>query len=216
MSFIDIPVPHGHLEALLWRVEGARGAAVVCHPHPLHGGTMHNHVTYRVADAFRQAGVSTLRFNFRGVGRSTGTYDDGRGEVDDARAALDFVQRTHPGLPLYLGGFSFGGRVALKLAAEDARAERVLVAGLALRGLGLTLFDHGFLRQLARPKAFIHADRDEYAPLEEIRALVDELPPPARLFVVEDADHLCTGRLDALAAVAKEAVQWLLAVPPGQ
>src|SRR5688572_6016313 len=114
MSFVDLPAPHGHLEALFWRVEGARAAAAVCHPHPLHGGTMHNHVAYRIADAFRQAGVSTVRFNFRGVGRSTGTYDEGRGEVDDARAALDFLQREHPGIPLYLGGFSFGSRVVLK------------------------------------------------------------------------------------------------------
>ena len=86
---MDISVAHGRLEALLWKVPSPKAAALVCHPHPLGGGTMHNHLTFRIADAFRQAGVSALRFNFRGVGRSTGTYDNGVGEVDDARAALD-------------------------------------------------------------------------------------------------------------------------------
>src|SRR5262249_15522691 len=133
VSFIDVPVSHGRLEALLWKVEGAHAAAVVCHPHPQRGETMNNHVTYRLAGAFREAGVSTLRFTFRGVGRSTGQFDDGRGEVDDARAALDYLQHQHPGASLLVAGFSFGSKVALQLAAEDPRVERVLLAGVALR-----------------------------------------------------------------------------------
>jgi len=83
MSFVDVPVSHGRLEGVLWKAEAPRGAVVVCHPHPLHGGTMHNHVTYRIAKAFRDRGISTLRFNYRGVGRSTGSYDEGRGELED-------------------------------------------------------------------------------------------------------------------------------------
>src|SRR5438270_2414166 len=132
MSFIDIPVEHGRLEALHWPVENARGAAIICHPHPLHGGTMHNHVTYRLAQAWRDARVSSVRFNFRGVGRSTGTHDEGRGEVDDARAALDFIARENLQVPLYASGFSFGSRVALKLALDEPRIERAMAVGLAV------------------------------------------------------------------------------------
>jgi hypothetical protein len=209
LSFLEVPVKHGRLEALFWKVEDARAAAVVCHPHPLHGGTMHNHVTYRLADAFRKQGVSTLRFNFRGVGLSTGEHDDGRGEVDDARAALDFVQHQQLGVPLLLAGFSFGSRVAMQLAIEDPRVERVLLAGVAPRG-----FSFGLLRELRRPKAFIQADQDEFAAIDEVRRLVDETPPPRKLFVVPDSDHLCTGRLEAFEQVASEAVTWLLDAPP--
>jgi alpha/beta superfamily hydrolase len=205
MSFVDLPAPHGHLEALWWKVDSPRAAAVVCHPHPLHGGTMHNHVTYRIADAFRKAGCSALRFNFRGVGRSTGTYDEGRGEVADARAALDFLAREQPGVTLCIAGFSFGSRVALKLAAEDARIERALAAGAALR-----MFDFDFAKALHKPKAFIHGDKDEYAPLEDVARLVDQLPPPCKLFPVANCDHLATGRLEAFEQVASEAVAWLL------
>lgn len=208
MSFVDIPAPHGHLEALLWKVERPVAAAVVCHPHPLHGGTMHNHVTYRVAQAFRNAGVSALRFNFRGVGRSTGQHDEGRGEVDDAAAALDFLAREQPGVPLYAAGFSFGSRVALQLAIRDERVERALGVGLAV-----DLFDFSFVTRLEKPKAFIHADRDEYGRLEKVQALVEQLPGPKRLFVVPDCGHLAQGRLDAFAQVAKEAVEWLISVP---
>lgn len=209
MSSVDVPVSHGRLEALLWTVEDPRAAAVVCHPDPLHGGTMHNHVTYRIADAFRKAGVSTLRFNFRGVGLSTGQHDDGRGEVDDARAALDYLQAQQPGVPLLIAGFSFGSRVALQLAIEDPRVERLLLAGVALRA-----FSFGLLHQLRKPKAFIQSDRDELAAIDEVRRLVDEAPPPRKLFVVPDSDHLCTNRLEVFEQVAAEAVAWLLEAPP--
>lgn len=209
MSFVDLPVSHGRLEALHWKVEDARAAAVVCHPHPLHGGTMHNHVAYRLADAFRKQGVSALRFNFRGVGRSTGEHDDGRGEVDDARAALDYAQAQQPGVPLILAGFSFGARVALQLATEDPRVERLMLAGVAIR-----MFGFGLIHELRKPKAFIQADQDEYAAIDEVRRLVDETPSPRKLFVVPDSDHLCTGRLDAFEQVTSEAVTWLLDAPP--
>lgn len=209
MSFLDVPAPHGRLEALYWKVEGARGAAVVCHPHPLHGGTMHNHVTYRIADALRKAGVCTLRFNFRGVGRSTGQYDEGRGEVDDARAALDHLQLQEPRLPLMVAGFSFGARVALQLALEDPRVDRVLAAGVALR-----VFNFGLVSQLHKPKAFILGDRDEYSALADVQRMVEDAPPPRKLFVVPDCDHLATGRLAAFEQVAAEAVAWLLEAPP--
>lgn len=207
MSFVDIPVAHGRLEALLWKVDEAVGSVVVCHPDPQHGGTMHNHLTYRLARAFRDQRVNALRFNFRGVGRSTGEYDEGRGEVDDARAALDFLAQQHPGLPLYAAGFSFGSRVALQLAVDEVRVQKVLAAGLAI-----DLLDFSFAKGLRKPKAFIQSERDEYGPLEKVRAWVAELPPPRELFVVAEANHLCAGRLDAFEAAATEAVSWLLAV----
>lgn len=204
MSFVDIPVAHGRLEALWWKVEGAKAAAVVCHPHPLHGGTMHNHVTYRVAQTFRDHGVSVLRFNFRGVGRSTGKHDAGVGEIDDARAALDWVAAEAPGLPLWIGGFSFGCRTAVQLALKDARIQKVFAVGLAV-----DVFDLSFVAGLKQPTAFVHSDRDEYGKLENIEALVAKVQAKKKLFVVPDADHLCNGRLDAFSAVANEAFAWL-------
>lgn len=207
MAFSDISVSHGRLESFFWKVESPIGAVVVCHPHPQHGGTMHNHVTYRLARAFRDWHVSALRFNYRGVGRSTGAYDEGRGEVDDAGAGLDYLAQQHPGVPLYAAGFSFGARVALKLSARDERVRKVLAVGLAV-----DLFDFGFVESLAKPKAVIQSDRDEYGNLAKVEALVKRWPPPKELFTVPQADHLCTGRLEAFEATAGRAVDWLLAV----
>lgn len=205
MSFVDIPAPHGLLEALFWPVESPKAATVVCHPHPLGGGTMHNNVTYRLAQAFRDAKVSALRFNFRGVGRSTGRYDEGRGEVDDARSALDWLERQHPGVPLYAAGFSFGSYVALRLAERDRRVAKVMAVGVPV-----SMFDFGFVAALDKPKAFVQAEYDEYGPLEEVRRLVERCSEPKRLFVVPGATHLAHGRLDAFSAVAAQAVEWLL------
>lgn len=202
---IDIPVSHGRLEAILWTVESARAAAIVCHPHPKGGGTMHNHLAYRTAAAFRDAGVAALRFNFRGVGRSTGEFDQGRGEVDDAAAALDFLAHEVPGVPLISAGFSFGSRVALQLAERDPRIERVLAVGMAV-----DLFDFGVVTVLRQPKAFIHADSDEYGKLEHAQKLIAESSEPKKLFVVSDATHLCPGRLEAFTEQANAAVSWLL------
>jgi alpha/beta superfamily hydrolase len=118
---IDLPVAHGALEAILKESATPFAAVVVCHPHPVHGGTMNNNVVYRVAKALTDAGASVLRFNFRGVGRSTGAYDNGVGEEDDARAALDFLAERAPGIPLWMAGFSFGARVGLTVGDADAR-----------------------------------------------------------------------------------------------
>ncbi|MHB8878854.1 MAG: alpha/beta hydrolase [Myxococcaceae bacterium] len=205
MSFVDLTGPAGRLEALYSRHEHARAAALVCHPHPPMGGTMHNHVTYRVAQAFASAGCSALRFNFRGVGRSSGTHDEGRGEVDDAAAALEFLAKDQPGVPLVAAGFSFGSRVALELTSREPRVAKALAVGLPL-----SLYDFGFVRALRRPLAIVQADRDQFGALDEVRRLAESLPFPCRVFVVQDCDHLATGRLDAFAATAREAVAWLL------
>jgi len=205
MSFVDVPVSHGRLEGVLWKAEAPRGAVVVCHPHPLHGGTMHNHVTYRIAKAFRDRGISTLRFNYRGVGRSTGSYDEGRGELEDAAAALAFLAEQVPGVPLYSAGFSFGSRIALRLPTEEKNLRAVLAAGLAV-----DLFDFEFVVGLTLPKAFIQSELDGYGDLAKVRALVERALPPKQLFIVPNADHLCSNRLDAFEKIAASAVDWLL------
>jgi alpha/beta superfamily hydrolase len=204
MSFVDIPISHGRLEGLWWAVDAPRGGAIACHPHPLYGGTMHNHVTYRLAQAWRDAGVSCLRFNFRGVGRSTGTHDEGRGEVDDARAAFDWVAERTKGAPLYASGFSFGSRTALALALREPRIEKLIAVGVAV-----DLFDMEFITQLNKPIAFIHSEKDELSSLSSLEKLLQRVKAPHTLFVVPAADHLCTGQLEAFSDCARKAVAWV-------
>src|SRR6478736_1897153 len=135
----DLPVAHGQLEAILKESAQPFAAVVVCHPHPQGGGTMDNNVVYRVAKALYQAGASVLRFNFRGVGRSTGSYGGGVAEEEDARAALDFLEQRAPGVPLWMAGFSFGARVGLTVGARDDRVRKLLGVGLAMK-----LLDYDF------------------------------------------------------------------------
>jgi alpha/beta superfamily hydrolase len=205
MGAVFIPAPHGRLEGLLSKADAPVAAVVVCHPHPLYGGNMHHHIPYRLADAFRQAGVTALRFNFRGVGLSTGAYDEGRGELEDAQAALELLAREEPSVPLYAAGFSFGAWVALALAAQSPRVEKALAVGVPLE-----LMPFSFVEALGKPVAFVHADADEYGRLSEVRALVARAPGPKALFVVEGADHMCLGRLGELSRQAAAAVDWLL------
>jgi uncharacterized protein len=200
----DLPVAHGRLEALLKQPASPVRAAVVLHPHPQAGGTMNNNVVYRLAKALEERGTVVLRFNFRGVGRSTGSYGDGAGEEEDARAALDFMAARHPDLPLWLAGFSFGARVGLKVAGSDPRVSKLMGAGLAIK-----MFDLSFLDQKTKPLAVIQATDDEYGACAEIEAFVARLPEPKRLWLVEGATHLFPGKLDQLEAAAAEAIDWL-------
>jgi len=206
----DLPVPHGRLEALLKDTPGAVRAAVVCHPHPQAGGTMNNNVVYRVAKALEERGSIVLRFNFRGVGRSTGTYGEGVGEADDVRAAVDFLAARYPNLPLWLAGFSFGARTGMVVGMQDARISHLLGVGLAVR-----MFDLSFMHEPrgAKPLAIVQADNDEYGAREEIETFFAGLPEPKRLWIVEQATHLFPGRLDALESAAGEAIDWLATAP---
>jgi hypothetical protein len=179
---------------------------VVCHPHPRGGGTMNNNVVYRLAKALVDGGVAALRFNFRGVGASTGAYAEGIGEEDDARAALDFLAARHPDLPLWMAGISFGARVGLTVGARDARVGKLLGVGLALQ-----MFDYGFLAGCPKPKAVIQAADDEYGGRAAIEAAVAGMAEPKRLWVVDDATHLFPGRLDPFEAAARAAVAYLAA-----
>jgi alpha/beta superfamily hydrolase len=203
---INIPVPHGALEAIVRAPDAPIAAAVVCHPHPLGGGTMNNNVVYRLAKALVDGGVAALRFNFRGVGASTGTHAHGVGEEEDARAALDWLHAWRSDLPLWMAGFSFGARVGLSVGAADPRVGKLLGVGLALR-----MFDYGFLASCSKPKAVIQAADDEYGGRAEIEAAVDAMSEPKRLWVVDSASHLFPGRLDAFEAAAREAVAYLTA-----
>src|SRR5262249_40826813 len=159
--------------------------------HPAHGGTMNNNVVYRVAKALGDAGAAVLRFNFRGVGASTGSYDRGVGEEDDARDALAFLAARHPGTPLWMAGFSFGARVALSVGAREAQVVKLLGVGLAM-----SMFDFGFLRACPKPKAFIQASNDEYGARTDVERLVAGMQEPRRLWIVEGATHLFPGNLD--------------------
>ncbi len=187
--------PAGRLEALLeWEPDSTPNlAAVVCHPHPLYGGTMHNKVVYRAAKAALAAGAPTLRFNFRGVGKSEGEYANGIGERDDARAALDWLAGRFPGLPVAMMGFSFGSAVALYVGAADERV-RVLV------GLGLPVgsTDFAFLETSNKPKLVVQATEDQYGPRDRLQEAFNRFQEPKELRWIEGVDHFFNGKLPEL------------------
>jgi len=192
-----IPAEHGQLEAILKepRQGPPKGVALVLHPHPLGGGTMHNKVAFRAAAALNDAGLTVLRINFRGVGQSTGTHDEGRGEQDDARVALDYLSRHYPGLRITMCGFSFGSRVGLEVGIHDPR-----VAFLIGIGAPLGKYDFSFLSSCRKPLLLVHGEHDEFGDVDRLRKLVAELETsvPVRLVVVPGAEHFFEGHLDEL------------------
>ena len=192
-----IPAQHGRLECILKepRETTRRGVAIVLHPHPLGGGTMHNKVVFRAASALGDAGLVTLRINFRGVGQSTGAHDEGRGETEDVRAGLDYLSERYPGEPITLCGFSFGARVGLEVGVTDERVRYLISLGTPV-----DKYDFAFLEECRKPILFVHGDRDEFGQLEHLRALVSRLPAEAlaQLQVIHDADHFFEGHLDEL------------------
>ena len=187
--------PAGRLEALLEEPEDGepREAALVCHPHPQHGGTMHNKVVYRIARGLRSTGAVVLRFNYRGVNLSEGQYAHGEGELEDARAALAYLRERFPALPFTLAGFSFGSRIVLKLGCEGIGARRVIAVGFPT-----AYKDRSFLEGCTEPKVFLQSTRDQYGPLSELEPLVASLAEPKKLIVVEAGDHFFAGALDQL------------------
>jgi len=201
----EIAGPAGRLEALLEEPHDRQPwcVAVVCHPHPLHGGTLHNKVVYRLARGLRRAGVSVLRFNYRGVGRSQGEYAHLEGEIEDARAALAWLRARHPGLPHALAGFSFGARVITRLGCETGGARFLLAAGFPTSMGGAE-----YLESCATPKAFVQSTHDQYGPRVEMEAAFARWAAPKRIVWIEAADHFFAGGLEALeeqvAAVAAE------------
>jgi hypothetical protein len=173
-----LPGPAGRLEAILWTPSSPaepppppRFAAVVCHPHPLFGGTMHNKVVYQAAKSLSAPGLPVLRFNFRGAGLSEGAHDRGRGENDDVRAALDFLATEFPSSQLLVAGFSFGSWVGLRVGCEDARVARLIGLGIPVNSS-----DFSFLSQCAKPKLFVHGENDIHGDLRKARDSVASLP----------------------------------------
>jgi alpha/beta superfamily hydrolase len=201
---LTIPVDHGQLEAIIKEPADPIAAAVICHPHPLGGGTMNNNVVYRLAKALHEAGVAVLRFNFRGVGASTGRHDGGAGEEDDALAALETIAQRHPRVPLWMAGFSFGARVGLTVGAREPRVEKLLGIGLAL-----SMFDYSFLNASPKPKAVIQAANDEYGGRAVVEDAVGKMAEPKRLWIVDGATHLFPQHLAELEAASGEAASWL-------
>ena len=203
-----IPVAHGQLEAILKepRQGEPKGVALVLHPHPLGGGTMHNKVVFRAAAALNDAGLTVLRINFRGVGQSTGEHDEGRGERDDARAGLDYLSQQYPGSRITVCGFSFGSRVGLEVGIQDPRVSFLIGIGTPLEK-----YDFSFLAQCRKPLLLVHGEHDEFGNVDQLRKLVAELEPsvPVKLVVIPGAGHFFDNQLDEL----KRAItDWALSV----
>jgi alpha/beta superfamily hydrolase len=198
MESLFLPGPAGRLEALLEEPEDAapQEAALVCHPHPQHGGTMHNKVVYRIARGLRSTGAVVLRFNYRGVNLSQGTYADGEGELEDARVALDYLRGRYPALPFTVAGFSFGSRIALRLGCGIAR--RVIAVGFPA-----AYRDKASLDTCTTPRIFIQSTHDQFGSVEQIESIVAALPEPKELRLVEAEDHFFAGALEALEAAVK-------------
>jgi alpha/beta superfamily hydrolase len=212
---VDLAGPAGRLEALLEGSDDAAFAAVVCHPHPALGGTMHTHAAYRLAKAVVARGGAALRFNFRGVGRSAGSYDAGRGEAEDARAALAWLARERPGVPLLSCGFSFGAWMAVLAGGEDPEVRGLLLAGIALRAAGLEDFrETGRLREVAKPVAVVQAEHDQFGAPAEVEDAVQGSRGPRRVAVVRGATHLFVEDLAGLQREAEAAIDWLLREAP--
>jgi uncharacterized protein len=189
--FIDGPA--GKLEALLEEPEDRepRHAVLVCHPHPQHGGTMHNKVVYRIARGLRRAGAVVLRFNYRGVNLSAGEYDKGIGEVEDARAALAVLRSRYPGLPFSLAGFSFGSRIILRLGCATPGVSQLIAVGFPA-----SLSESHALGQCPVPRVFVVSTHDEFCAVPAMEAYFAALEEPKELIWIEAQDHFFSGALD--------------------
>jgi len=208
--------PAGRLEALLNSgTDNATHAAVVCHPHPLFGGTMHNKVVFHTMKALNSFGFPVLRFNFRGTGLSEGEHDNGMGEVEDVRAALDWLDSEFH-LPLIFAGFSFGAAVGLRASCPDPRVRAVIgvgtpVAPVAGESEQPREYSFDFLRECTKPKLLVSGARDQFGPRAKLEALIAAIPEPKKLVIIEGADHFFEGRLrelrEAIELWVKEAIR---------
>jgi alpha/beta superfamily hydrolase len=207
LRHIDLYSDAGRLEALYRDFEDPAAVALVCHPHPLHGGTLHNKVVFRAARGLENADVATLRFNFRGVGTSGGKHDAGDGEQRDVEAALEWLMRKHPGKKVIVGGFSFGSWVATLAAFE-----RPEVDALFLLGAPVNKYDLRYLQRCSKPMLFIHGSRDEFGAVDKLEALVQHIPT-AETMIVNDADHFFAGQLEV---VEQAMTEWANRVIAGE
>ena len=207
--FLDGPA--GQLEALLNSGSAAaKHAALVCHPHPLYGGTLHNKVVFHAMKALNNLGMPVLRFNFRGAGLSHGEHDQGTGEIDDVRTALEWLDREFH-LPIVFVGFSFGAAIGLRAAAPDTRVPVLISLGTPISPVDNRSYDYNFLLPCAKPKLFVSGSRDQFASPLKLQELVQSLAEPKRLVIIEAADHFFEGRLremrETVEGWAKEAIK---------
>jgi uncharacterized protein len=207
--FLDGPV--GRLEALLNAgAADATHAALVCHPHPSFGGTLHNKVVFHTMKALNSFGFPVLRFNFRSAGLSQGEHDQGRGEVDDVRAALDWLDKEFR-LPMIFAGFSFGAAVGLQAACPDTRVNAMIAVGTPVAAIDNRSYDFEFLRSCTKPKLFVSGARDQFGPRTELERLATSVPPPRKVVLIEGADHFFEGRLIELRETIESWVrEWVI------
>src|SRR6202051_2260731 len=202
--------PVGHLEAVLWTPRNPTPpalAAVVCHPHPLFGGTMHNKVVFQAAKTLGALSAPVLRFNFRGAGLSEGVHDRGIGERDDVRTALQFLIAEFPGVPLLVAGFSFGSIAGLRVGCAAPEVTQLIALGLPVNNA-----DVSFLFECRKPKLFVHGSNDEHGDVRKVEKLVPSLPGENRLVIVEGVDHFFAGKLSE---VDQAITTWLVEYNPG-
>jgi alpha/beta superfamily hydrolase len=207
--FLDGPA--GRLEALLnaGRAD-ATYAAVVCHPHPLGGGTMHNKVVFHAMKALNSFGFPVLRFNFRGTGLSAGQHDEGRGEIEDVQAALAWL-KSEFGLPIFFAGFSFGSATGLRAACPDPEVKALISIGTPVEAEG-RLYSYSFLRECAKPKLFVSGDHDQYGPHTLLEEVVAQAAEPKELVFVP-GDHFFEGHLSEMRMTIESWVAEVLQVP---
>jgi len=207
--------PAGKLEALLnVGKENATHAAMVCHPHPLYGGTMHNKVVFNAMKALSSFGFPVLRFNFRGAGLSEGKHDEGRGEAEDVHAAIDWLDDSF-GLPIIFAGFSFGAATGLRAACPDDRVVGVISIGTPVAAEGRS-YTYSFLAQCRKPKLFLSGSRDQYGPVANLEQLVSIAAEPKKFALVEDADHFFEGKLPIVRNAIEEWVRTTFVSPAVQ
>jgi alpha/beta superfamily hydrolase len=214
-----IPGPAGQIETLLWSpLEQHAGhkpplAAVVCHPHPLFGGTMHNKVVYQTAKTIHRFGLPVARFNFRGVGSSEGTHDNGAGEALDVLAVIDFLAQEYPETPLLVAGFSFGSWVGLRAGCGDARVTELIGLGLPVGDLDHRGF--AYLDTCDKPKLLVTGEFDRFGPPHKLREMVERFPAhvqqKTRVAIVRGGDHFFTGHLTEL---DREITKWMVEQHP--
>lgn len=207
ISSFFLPGPAGELEALLnTGRENATHAALVCHPHPLYGGTMHNKVVYHAAKALNGFGLPVLRFNFRGAGRSAGVHD-GQAESEDVRAALDWLENEFR-LPIIFAGFSFGAAVGLRTCCPDPRVCALISLGTPVAAEG-RVYAYRFLQDCQKPKLFVSGSQDQFGPREKIERVVRAAADPKKLVWINNADHFFEGKLREMRAAIEEWIREL-------
>lgn len=200
-----LPGPAGRLEAILNRGSAdARYAGVVCHPHPMFGGTMHNKVVFHAMKALNHFGFPVLRFNFRGAGLSEGVHAEGEGEREDVRAALDWLAQEYQ-LPIVFAGFSFGAAVGMRVACPDEKVKAIVALGTPVQADNRA-YEYEFLTQCSSPKLFCSGDHDQFAPVDALRRLVAAAANPKQLVLIDDADHFFAGHLAEMRHTLEE---WL-------